>query len=84
MWVEKIFNFNDDVDLMYKLHDGELSVQQLLEMKGKIVEVDVSDENPEKDEPSNSPDEIYAIKYRGREIWTYGEYLHKPEPKIML
>lgn len=84
MWVKRIFNFNDHVDLVYKLHDNELSVDELLEMKGKVVEVDLSDDNPEEDEPTSHPDDIYDIRYNGHEIWTYGEYLHKPEVKIML
>lgn len=83
MWVERIFDFNENVDLLYKLHDEELSVNQLLEMKGKVVEVELLDDYPD-DEPSNRPDDTYDIKYKGNKYWTYGEYLNKPEPKIML
>lgn len=84
MWVERIFKFDEDIDFMYKLHDEEVSVNQLLEMKGKIVEVDLSDEHPDEDEPINRPDDIYDIRYKGNKYWTYGEYLHKQEVKVML
>ena len=82
MWVERIFDFNENVDLLYKLHDEEISVDQLLEMKGKVVEVELLDDDPD-DEPSNRADDSYDIKYKGNKYWTYGEYL-KREPKIML